>query len=573
MSRDAIGDAIRIMFRCDGGRTPEIGTGHVARCSRLAEALLAQGGVEPSFVMQDNDFSREFARGAGWKVHTFPEKDMKACAAIFAKRKPDIIVVDRLDSDPAFMEMANPLCKALVSFDDLGPGASLADMVINGIVGDGKTVHGHTGYAGPRYVITPPELATSLKEIRDGCKHVFVSFGGYDHLNLTLKSARALESLDPSREVRLVVGGAYPFWSELEAFLKTSKRRFSLHKTPANYAELLTSSDLAIISGGLTLFEAMTAGVPALVLAQYEHQVITGKTYMKAGAADFLGMGDAVAEAEIMRRATGLISDRVARQRMSRSGQRLVDGEGLSRTTDLIRVVKPLKWDSDFFKIRIAKVTAPRITQRMASFIDSWCASNSIRCLYYLCDCDHAESVRVAEAHGFHFTDIRVSFEMDMQDYAARGADKSVRGCTEADLPAIKDIARRSYSQSRYYYDGHFDTATLERFYSDWLETTFRSPRGKVFVAHKDGKPVGYISGEIDNRGRLGRIILVGVDEQSAGSGVGKHLVDAMLDWMHGQKAYVTEVVTQGRNIPAQRLYQKSGFKMVSAHIWYHKWF
>ena len=31
-------------------------------------------------------------------------------------------------------------------------------------------------------------------------------------------------------------------------------------------------------------------------------------------------------------------------------------------------------------------------------------------------------------------------------------------------------------------------------------------------------------------------------------------------------------VVTQGRNIRAQRLYQKNGFIIKSSGIWYHKW-
>jgi dTDP-4-amino-4,6-dideoxy-D-galactose acyltransferase len=37
----------------------------------------------------------------------------------------------------------------------------------------------------------------------------------------------------------------------------------------------------------------------------------------------------------------------------------------------------------------------------------------------------------------------------------------------------------------------------------------------------------------------------------------------------------VTEVtvVTQGRNIEAQRLYQKCGFLSRAIYYWYHKWF
>jgi len=31
-------------------------------------------------------------------------------------------------------------------------------------------------------------------------------------------------------------------------------------------------------------------------------------------------------------------------------------------------------------------------------------------------------------------------------------------------------------------------------------------------------------------------------------------------------------VVTQGLNVPAQRLYQKSGFLVSSVYLWYHLW-
>ncbi|MFH0737374.1 MAG: GNAT family N-acetyltransferase [Candidatus Micrarchaeota archaeon] len=558
---------LKMMFRCDGGNTPEIGTGHVARCSRLAEAMIGGGDVAVSFLMQDNPFARDLAGTVKWKVELFERPE--GCRRILEDKKPDILVVDRLDSDLAFMEMARSLCGVLVSLDDLGPGAEMADILINGIVGDGKT-----SYAGPEYVVIPPGVGASRKEIRPECRKIFVSFGGYDHLNLTLKTARALERLDPKTGIILVVGKVYPFRSELEAFIKTAKRPFSLHQAPADFALMLTGADLAITNGGLTLFEAMAAGIPTLVLAQYEHQAVTAKRFQKRGGAEFIGMGDMASSEDILSRTSGLMSDHNLRSLMSHKAQGLVDGEGLSRVADLIRVVKPLDWDSGFFGFKIAKATSYRMSERMASFIDRWCRERSVRCLYYLCDCDHAGSVEVAERHGYHFTDIRVRFELDMEGFLPRGTwAEAIKGCVESDLERIKGIARSSYVQSRYYFDGNFDKARLEEFYSGWLENTFRSKDGKVFVAHLHGKIVGYISGEISNKGRLGRIILVGVEGAHAGSGVGGQLVDAMLDYMHGRGVYSVEVVTQGRNIAAQRLYQKSGFKIVSAHIWYHKWF
>ena len=561
----------RIMFRFDAGQTPEVGTGHASRCSQLARQLEAQGDVEIGFAIQDSEFARQFAASPEWKgkARLFPEGDAKACEEEIGKFSPDVLVIDGLDTDAEFMGRAKKLCKVLVTLDDRGNGAKEADVVINGIVEGGDTP-----YSGPRYVMVSPEIK-GLKSVGRECRRIFVTFGGYDHLNLTLKAAKALEKLGPEKEVVIVVGAAYLFWDELQAFLKKAGRKFEVHRTPKNYAQLLLGSDLAITNGGLSFFEAMAAGVPALAIAQYPHQAATAEKFRQKGAAEFLGMGDETWEDAILERAEKMISDCEGRARMARRAQGLVDGEGLARVAELVRVVQHKRWDSEFFGVKIANVNVSRMNERIAAFVEEWCGKNGIACLFYLCDCNHAESVRVAEGHGYGFKDIRMHFEMNMEGFSPRGAEGNpVRECAREDLVEIKKIAWKSYAKSRYYYDGHFEEARLEKFYSNWLENTFNSPSGKVLVAaEKGGKPFGYVSGEIDNRGRLGRIILVGVEEKHAGSGVGKALVDAMLNFMHERKVYAVEVVTQGRNLGAQRLYQKCGFKIALLSLWYHKWF
>ena len=266
------------------------------------------------------------------------------------------------------------------------------------------------------------------------------------------------------------------------------------------------------------------------------------------------------------------------REALSRRAQGEIDGDGLARGAGILRVVQHKKWDSNFFGMKIATLNVSRMNGRIATFAEEWCRKNSVACLFYLCDCNHAESVRVAEAQGYGFKDIRIALEIGMEKGAPPAAQKSpeteIRECREEDLPEIKEIAKKSYSQSRYYFDGHFEPDKLEKFYSDWLENTFKSPLGRVFVASdKSGKAFGYVSAEIDNRGRLGRIILVGVEGNRARTGAGQQLVSAVLSWMHEKKVYVVEVVTQGRNIGAQRLYHKCGFRIASLSLWYHKWF
>ena len=50
-------------------------------------------------------------------------------------------------------------------------------------------------------------------------------------------------------------------------------------------------------------------------------------------------------------------------------------------------------------------------------------------------------------------------------------------------------------------------------------------------------------------------------------------IIRLAIEWFKNKDVRKIEVVTQGRNIPALRLYQKCGFQIQSLQIWYHKWF
>ena len=66
--------------------------------------------------------------------------------------------------------------------------------------------------------------------------------------------------------------------------------------------------------------------------------------------------------------------------------------------------------------------------------------------------------------------------------------------------------------------------------------------------------------------GRIGRRLkdpgnLVGVDGSRSGEGLAKSLIENALAKLHQEENIIhVEVVTQGRNYAAQRLYQRCGF-------------
>jgi len=229
-----------------------------------------------------------------------------------------------------------------------------------------------------------------------------------------------------------------------------------------------------------------------------------------------------------------------------------------------------LKWDSNFFGRRIARVVPTRLTAQSASQIRSWCDSESIDCLYFLADSDHAETVTLAEQACFHLVDVRVTLAIKLEGWAATGPIQDCVRCFRAeDLPALRAIAKVSHRDSRFYYDQNLPHSRCDALYEAWIENSTRGYAQQVLVAEVGSQPVGYISCHLASTGQIG---LFAVAENAQGLGLGQQLVFAAFRWFLARNVHEVTVVTQGRNIRGQRLYQKCGFSTRSVQFWYHYW-
>ena len=99
-----------------------------------------------------------------------------------------------------------------------------------------------------------------------------------------------------------------------------------------------------------------------------------------------------------------------------------------------------------------------------------------------------------------------------------------------------------------------------------------RGDAAVVFVAEGAGQPVGYLSCHLPEP-QPGPDGLLAVSAAAQGRGLGHRLLQPPCTGSPRQGAGQVAVVTQGRNIPAQRLYQRYGFRTQSVQLWYHRWF
>lgn len=235
-------------------------------------------------------------------------------------------------------------------------------------------------------------------------------------------------------------------------------------------------------------------------------------------------------------------------------------------------VAQILEWDSQFFGRRIARLSGNRLTRELIPQIDAWCHAHKPECLYLLADADHSETSHLAAKHGYEFVDARVTLERSLTSLANTSGENSdaIRPATTADLPALREMAGRLHRDSRFFFDQRFDPALSERMFQVWIEKSCSRTDGQVFVAQFQDRVAGYLA--CHRADSHGQIDLIGVDDFAQGNGLGTKLISAALQSFHHQHLQSVQVVTQGRNVRAQRLYQRSGFVTRSIELWYHRW-
>jgi len=238
-----------------------------------------------------------------------------------------------------------------------------------------------------------------------------------------------------------------------------------------------------------------------------------------------------------------------------------------------------LPWDTNFFGYRIARVIGHRLSPQRLDDILTWCKLHTIDCLYFLADSNPPETPGLAEKHGFSLVDIRVTLQCDLEnrqdlqdDPSAQSEMLSVRPSQPNDISFLQAIARAAYTDSRFHSDQHFPLGSSQALYEIWIKRSCEGYADIVLVAERNSKPIGYVSCHLPGKTHPGQIGLVGIAAEARGCGVGKTLINHSLHWFAEQYVASVNVVTQGRNIAAQRLYQRCGFLTQSVQLWYHKW-
>ena len=235
-----------------------------------------------------------------------------------------------------------------------------------------------------------------------------------------------------------------------------------------------------------------------------------------------------------------------------------------------------LPWDSAHFGLRIARSNARQFDSCARRELDAACKDHDIDCLYFLAKADDYATIAALMECGFEFVDIRLTLEARVNDIPSALAQPGllIRAGTANDLDALLPVAGGSYRLSRFYVDRRFGSDKASLMYQLWLQNSLTTDfADAVVVAETRGQAVGFVTLHLDKPPGEGNIGLVGVAEAARGMGCASRMLSQAGQWLAAQGFDRLNVVTQGCNVAAQRLYQRSGFVTRSVEIWFHKWF
>jgi spore coat polysaccharide biosynthesis predicted glycosyltransferase SpsG len=314
--------------------------GHVFRSLAIADALRETSQAELAFLMTaDHSEGIVTVSRHGYPVRVAGDGRLATYLEHIRDFAPAILINDLPAHEAEYLTALSHLGATTVNLvdtlDDLETSEHYTHVIVS--VMDEERETPERFYGGPQYAILRDHFRGRAKELRPIPRLVLLTFGGSDPQGLTLKAARALQTLPPTLELVAVAGPAFSYRREFETLADTLARRVPLiNEAGGHIAELMLEADLVVCSGGMSVYEIAALGTPGIVLGQNAKEDHRMREFARLGTVEYLGLGTAVEEGALLAAVSTLLADQTRRQEMSVRGRQLVDGLGASRAAELV---------------------------------------------------------------------------------------------------------------------------------------------------------------------------------------------------------------------------------------------
>jgi spore coat polysaccharide biosynthesis predicted glycosyltransferase SpsG/CMP-N-acetylneuraminic acid synthetase len=303
----------KILIRVDGYN--KIGLGHIYRTLLVANRLIDHNFIFVSNAK--NTMGIDMIKDHNYDLKTF--SDFSEYKEIINEFRPDIIINDILDTESNYIKYLKEKNIFVVNFEDMGPGAKDADIVINALYDEKYPLENH--YWGKDYYCLREEFQlVPKKEIDKEINNILITFGGTDSNNYTERLINILKdsSVDLQNvKINIVLGLGYENKNELKDLVENINLDISIMQNIKNISKYMYQADLVFTSAGRTIYELASIGTPTIVLAQNNRELRHRFANSENGIVN-LGLGYEVADQEIKETFENIVDDYELRKRCNK---------------------------------------------------------------------------------------------------------------------------------------------------------------------------------------------------------------------------------------------------------------
>lgn len=346
----------KIAIRTDGGQS--VGMGHVMRCLSLAKELRKNNykvifiskykeGIEKIksenfevIKLTYNDEINDDGFNYGDKSKLSDEK--KKIQEIINKYSIKMLIIDSYNVTKEYFLSLKDKVEKLIYIDDINKFIYPVDVLINGNItgkymGYEKYTEDELMLLGLKYNMIRDEFKNlSERNINKNIKEVMITTGGSDPYGVSIKILEILLSENEFKNIgyNLVIGKGFSDDTKNKLYRLSKKNsKIKIYENPRSMSNIMVKSDIAISSGGSTLYELCATGTPTLAFIYADNQEFIVKKMDELGYITSIGNYNEINKSNIL----DLIekyNSYETRKNISKRMSKLIDGKGTERIVE-----------------------------------------------------------------------------------------------------------------------------------------------------------------------------------------------------------------------------------------------
>ena len=323
---------ISILTECGGN----IGYGHISRCSAVYQAF-EDKGITAELIVHGDKQAENILAGKRYQIADWIN-DMSKLLSVL--ERSDIAIIDSYLAGVEVYDLVSKHVDTGVYFDDDLRIDYPKGIIVNGAISaedlNYPVKDGVSYLLGASYFPLRKEFCNAVaKEVRHEVETLLVTCGGSDMKNLTPTIQTFLKDTYPDLHKKIIVTSLFQNIAQIKK-QQDKNTELLCDLSAIDFREAMYNSDIAISTGGQTLYELASMGLPTIAVSIAENQAQNICGWFKTGLMEYAGNYKDKDFLFKLETSLEVLIPFETRTNCSRGAQQFIDGNGAKRICDMV---------------------------------------------------------------------------------------------------------------------------------------------------------------------------------------------------------------------------------------------